>query len=68
MPPVPHDASPHEPQHDPLRDPKVSIYQPDQPGLIFPGLPRADDPAAQRRHLQERLVGACRAFALQGFD
>lgn len=57
-----------EPRFDPLTDPKVSIYQPDQPGLVFPGLPQYDDPALERRHRQERLVGACRAFARQGFD
>lgn len=51
-----------------LRDGRVSIYQPEQKGLIYPELPRFDSPAAERRHLQERLVAACRAFALEGFD
>jgi ribulose-5-phosphate 4-epimerase/fuculose-1-phosphate aldolase len=51
-----------------VKDGKVSIYQPDQEGLIFPELPTFANPAAQRQHLKERLVGACRAFALQGFD
>ncbi|MFN5159011.1 MAG: class II aldolase/adducin family protein, partial [Betaproteobacteria bacterium] len=55
-------------RHDPLTDPKVSIYQPDQPGLVFPGRPRFDDVALERRYLKERLAGACRAFARQGFD
>ena len=55
-------------RHDPLVHPKVSIYQPDQPGLIFPGIPEFDDVARTRQYLKERLVGACRAFARQGFD
>jgi ribulose-5-phosphate 4-epimerase/fuculose-1-phosphate aldolase len=45
-----------------------SIYQPTQPGLVFPEAPRFDSIAAERLHLQQRLVAACRAFALQGFD
>lgn len=56
-------------QNDPIvTDGRISIYQPEQAGLIFPELPTFDNPAQQRRHLKERLVGACRAFALQGFD
>ena len=47
---------------------RISIYQPEQAGLIFPGLPTFANAAQQRQHLKERLVGACRAFALQGFD
>lgn len=47
---------------------RISIYQPEQEGRIFPEIPRFDTPAQARRHLQERLVGACRAFAQQGFD
>jgi ribulose-5-phosphate 4-epimerase/fuculose-1-phosphate aldolase len=61
-------ASQKEYRHDPQTDPKVSIYQPDQPGLMFPGRPRFDDPAQERQYLKERLVGACRAFAREGFD
>lgn len=57
-----------EPRFDPLTDEKVSIYQPDQPGRIFPGIPHFTSHAEHRRHLKERLVGACRAFALRGFD
>ena len=49
-------------------DARVSIYQPEQTGLIFPSVPKFTNVAAERRHLKERLVGACRAFALQGFD
>lgn len=47
---------------------KVSIYQPDQQGVIFPELPAFTSVQAHRQHLKERLVAACRAFALQGFD
>ena len=47
---------------------RVSIYQPKQTGLIFPSVPKFTNVAAERRHLKERLVGACRSFALQGFD
>ena len=47
---------------------RESIYQPEQEGLIFPEVPVFDNVDAQRQHLKERLVGACRAFALQGFD
>ena len=46
----------------------VSIYQPEQPGLIFPWEKKFSSSAQERRHLKERLVAACRAFALQGFD
>jgi len=52
--------------HDPLVHPKVSIYQPDQPGLIFPGIPEFDDVARTRQYLKERLVGACRALRARG--
>ena len=47
---------------------RVSIYQPEQEGLIFPSIPDFASVADKRRHLKERLAGACRAFALQGFD
>ncbi|HEV7777207.1 MAG TPA: class II aldolase/adducin family protein [Luteibacter sp.] len=47
---------------------RVSIYEPEQDGLIYPRQPTFSTYAAQRRHLKERLVGACRAFAQHGFD
>lgn len=47
---------------------RVSIYQPEQAGLIYPELPSFSTHAEHRQHLKERLVAACRAFALQGFD
>ncbi len=45
-----------------------SIYQPRQEGLIFPQEPEFTSFADERRHRKERLVSACRAFALEGFD
>ena len=51
-----------------LPDGRESIYQPEQDGLIFPTQPTFSSSAEERRHLKERLVGACRAFALQGLD
>jgi ribulose-5-phosphate 4-epimerase/fuculose-1-phosphate aldolase len=47
---------------------RISLYQPEQEGLIFPDVPVFTTHAQHRQHLKERLVGACRAFALQGFD
>jgi len=47
---------------------RVSLYQPEQSDLIYPTVPKFKSAAEERRHLKERLVGACRAFALQGFD
>lgn len=51
-----------------LDEARISIYQPEQAGLIYPSTPRFSNAAEERRHLKERLVAACRAFALQGFD
>ena len=52
-----------------LSDGRVSIYQPEQAGLIFPyEKKKFASVAEERRHLKERLVAACRAFALQSFD
>ena len=47
---------------------RVSIYQPQQKGLKFPEVRRFTTHAEQRQHLKERLVAACRAFALHGLD
>ena len=47
---------------------RVSIYQPKQVGLKFPAVPVFDNYAAHRQHLKERLVAACRAFALHDLD
>lgn len=51
-----------------LADGRISIYQPEQQGLIYPEIPKFASKAAERQHLKERLVGACRSFAQQGFD
>lgn len=45
-----------------------SIYCPTQEGLIYPDVPRFDTPAEERLHRKQRLVVACRAFALHGMD
>ena len=50
------------------RTKRISLYQPEQPGLTFPEIPTFKNPAEERQHLKQRLVAACRAFALQGFD
>lgn len=47
---------------------RESIYDPVQPGLVYPKRPVFELPAQERRHRQERLVAACRAFALAGLD
>ena len=47
---------------------RVSIYQPEQEGLIFPEIPQFESVEAERKYRKEHLVAACRAFALHGFD
>jgi ribulose-5-phosphate 4-epimerase/fuculose-1-phosphate aldolase len=47
---------------------RVSLFRPEQQGLEFPSVPVFATPAEERRHRKERLVAACRAFALCGFD
>jgi len=47
---------------------RTSVYQPTQPSLVFPEVPKFESKAADRQHRKERLAAACRAFALQGFD
>ena len=61
-------TQPKEFRFDPLTEPRENIYQPSQPGLMFPGRPSFDNAAQERQYLKERLVGACRAFAREGFD
>jgi ribulose-5-phosphate 4-epimerase/fuculose-1-phosphate aldolase len=51
-----------------LPDGRVSVYQPQQKGLIYPEVPKFSSFAEERLHLKQRLVAACRAFALEGFD
>ena len=45
---------------------RISVYQPTQPGLKFPELPTFKSFAEERQHRKERLVAACRAFAMEG--
>jgi ribulose-5-phosphate 4-epimerase/fuculose-1-phosphate aldolase len=47
---------------------RTSIYQPQQAGLKFPEIPSFANVADERRHRQQRLVAACRAFAVHGLD
>ena len=46
----------------------ISIYQPTQPGLIYPEVPEFDNFEAERTHRKQRLVAACRAFAKESLD
>ncbi len=48
--------------------PRISIYQPEQEGLIFPEIPEFEGVEAERQYRKQHLVAACRAFALHGFD
>ena len=48
--------------------PRISIYQPEQEGLIFPEIQEFESVEAERQYRKEHLVAACRAFALHGFD
>jgi ribulose-5-phosphate 4-epimerase/fuculose-1-phosphate aldolase len=45
-----------------------SIYRPKQAGLKFPSIPDFSNYAEERQHRKERLVAACRAFALHHLD
>jgi len=47
--------------------PRVSLYQPEQEGLIFPQTPVFATVYDERLHRKQRLVAACRAFAKHGF-
>ena len=47
---------------------KKSIYDPIQTGLIYPEIQTFDNVEAERLHRKQRLVAACRAFALEGFS
>ena len=47
---------------------KISLYQPDQQGLIFPEIPVFESVADEREYRKKHLVAACRAFDYHGFD
>lgn len=46
---------------------RVSLYQPEQEGLIFPTVPDFTSYEEERLYLKKRLVAACRAFAEHSF-
>jgi len=48
--------------------PRISIYQPEQEGLIFPEIPTFNSFAEEREYRKRHLVAAVRAFAMHGFD
>ena len=47
---------------------RISIYQPEQDGLIFPETLEFESVEAERQYRKQHLVAACRAFAQHGFD
>ena len=47
---------------------RISIYQPETAGQIFPELPEFANHAEERAYRKQHLVAACRAFAMHGFD
>jgi ribulose-5-phosphate 4-epimerase/fuculose-1-phosphate aldolase len=47
---------------------RESIYQPEQPGLRFPTIPKFGSVEEERLYRKKHLVAAVRAFAQQGFD
>ena len=51
-----------------LSQDRVSIYQPEQEGRIFPSIPEFQSHEEHRHYLKQRLVAACRAFALSNLD
>jgi ribulose-5-phosphate 4-epimerase/fuculose-1-phosphate aldolase len=68
-----HGQSDHEARQSELRRTAThpsnnSIYRPKQQGLKFPALPDFPTFAEERQHRKERLVAACRAFALHNLD
>lgn len=48
--------------------PRVSIYQPEQEGLIFPEIPDFTSHEEERQYRKKHLVAACRAFAEHSLD
>jgi ribulose-5-phosphate 4-epimerase/fuculose-1-phosphate aldolase len=47
---------------------RISIYQPEQEGLIFPEFPTFKDVGEERAYRKAHLVAACRVFAKYGYD
>ena len=47
---------------------RISIYQPEQEGLVFPEIPSFASHAEEREYRKRHLVAATRAFGMHGFD
>jgi ribulose-5-phosphate 4-epimerase/fuculose-1-phosphate aldolase len=47
---------------------RISLYQPEQPGLIFPEIPEFVSVEHEREYRKQHLAAALRAFAMHGFD
>ncbi|MFF7709650.1 class II aldolase/adducin family protein [Pseudomonas sp. NPDC007930] len=47
---------------------RISLYQPEQPGLIFPEIPDFKSFDEERDYRKKHLVAACRAFAAHSLD
>lgn len=47
---------------------RLSIYQPEQPGLRFPTPPVFESPSDERLHRKQRVAAACRLFSAFGFS
>lgn len=52
----------------PTKPERVSDYEPEQAGLQFPAVPVFATKEEECQHRKQRLVAACRAFALHGLD
>jgi ribulose-5-phosphate 4-epimerase/fuculose-1-phosphate aldolase len=51
-----------------LSNGRISIYQPEQSGLIFPEIPKFKDFGEERAYRKAHLVAACRVFSKYGYD
>jgi ribulose-5-phosphate 4-epimerase/fuculose-1-phosphate aldolase len=62
-----HDKPLHQKSQSLLTE-RTSIYEPEQADRIFPRIPQFSSHAEHRAYLKQRLVAACRAFALHNLD
>jgi ribulose-5-phosphate 4-epimerase/fuculose-1-phosphate aldolase len=62
-----HDKPLHQKSQSLLTE-RTSIYEPEQADRIFPRIPKFSSHAEHRAYLKQRLVAACRAFALHNLD
>jgi ribulose-5-phosphate 4-epimerase/fuculose-1-phosphate aldolase len=58
----------HVNQHQRIHQKNISIYDLTQEGVLYPQMPQFDNFESERQHRKQRLVAACRAFALDGLD